>query len=119
MREQWLLLGVDPEQATAQLAPGVPKWVDGGDEADGGDGDGVTYELWPESGPAWHVFLACATQWRLVVGFAGAMYQGLDYASVRVVMDCHGIRKKHARRVLDQVRTAEHEALKYLNEKSA
>jgi hypothetical protein len=61
------------------------------------------------------VFIACSTQWRLVVGWGGVAYQGLDYGSVDMVMTRYRIRKKHWRQVLTQVRIAEHEAMKIFN----
>lgn len=91
--------------------------AEGGDAEWDDQDDGPVYELWPENHEAWEVYRACATQWRLVVGWGGVMYQGLDYGSVDMVMNRHRIRRKHWRRVLAQVRIAEDEALKHLNEK--
>lgn len=73
------------------------------------------YELDPDLWPAFRVFTRCATQWRMVIGFGSAYYQGLDYTGARQVMDLYGIRKRDRSAVFEQLQIMETEALKCLN----
>lgn len=59
-------------------------------------------------------FLACQTQWRLALGMAGAVWLGLDYAAVDVVLR-HRAAEAH---VFDDLRVMEAEALKVLQRAS-
>jgi hypothetical protein len=68
----------------------------------------------PENWRAFEVFEACHTQWRVSIGFGGAVYQGLDYSAVVAVIQALGIKK--ARRVFNQVRVIEAGALSVINE---
>lgn len=71
--------------------------------------------IWPEHTEAWEVFLACARQWRIVSGMAGAFYQGLDAAALAATMDMMGVEDKRAR--LRQVSQIESGALELLNQR--
>lgn len=70
--------------------------------------------IWPEHTEAWEVFLACARQWRIVSGMAGAFYQGLDAAALAATMDMMGVAdKRTCLRQLGQIETG---ALELLNQ---
>lgn len=71
-------------------------------------------EIWPGNWPAFQVFSAMTTQWR--VGMGGAT--GLDYAVLPTVMDIVGIRKKARRDVFAAVREMENEALAIFAERN-
>ena len=43
-------------------------------------------QVWADNWPAVTVFLALATQWRVLLGMGGLVWLGLDYAAVDVVM---------------------------------
>ena len=45
-------------------------------------------EVWPENWESVQTFMLCATQWRY---FPMGGAQGLDYASVRAVLQMHGV----------------------------
>jgi hypothetical protein len=45
------------------------------------------FEVWPENWEAVTAFQRLATQWVIEVGMGGAIYLGLNYASVRSVLD--------------------------------
>lgn len=73
------------------------------------------FELWPDHWDAWMVFLRVQSQWKLVVGMGGALWTGLDYQGVDMVLrkvvrdeDRHLV-------VLDQLQVMEQEALKIRN----
>ena len=36
--------------------------------------------------PTLQIFIQCQTQWRVVLGLGGVLYQGLDYSSVAAVL---------------------------------
>lgn len=44
------------------------------------------FEVWPDNWATVEVFLCCATQWRVVAGMGGLLYQGLDYPAVESVL---------------------------------
>lgn len=69
----------------------------------------------PSNWQAFQVFEACQTQWRLVVGMGGVVYQGLDYPAVLSVLDAWGVKKRT--KVFEQVRSLEAGALSVLNER--
>ena len=48
--------------------------------------DGEATEIWDVNKPAFDVFGACVTQWRVAVGPQAVLRTGLDYAGVDVVM---------------------------------
>jgi len=65
----------------------------GASEAFGTDSDRqeTDLEIWPEHVQAWHVFAGCGTQWRVIAGMGGVVYQGLEYTSVEAVMRLHDV----------------------------
>jgi hypothetical protein len=64
--------------------------------------------VWPENQVPFEVFMALMTQWR--VGMSGPT--GLDYAAVPVVMKFYQVAPADRRRVFDDLRVMESEALK-------
>lgn len=74
-----------------------------------------TIGIWPEHVEAWELFLACARQWRIVAGMAGAFYQGLDAAALAATMEMMGVADKRTR--LRQVGQIESGALEVLNQR--
>lgn len=44
------------------------------------------FEIWPDNAPVIQAFCSLSTQWRLLAGISGAMYQGLDYQAIPVVL---------------------------------
>ena len=70
--------------------------------------------VWPCNWRAARLFIAAGTQWR--VGMAGAT--GLDYAALTAVMDFHGIPAKKRRRLFDDIRLMEAEALEVMKERA-
>jgi hypothetical protein len=47
---------------------------------------GGGFEIWQDNVVTLEVFLACRSQWRILAGFDRAVYLGLDYPGVEVVM---------------------------------
>lgn len=74
-----------------------------------------TIEVYPPNWPCVRLFLACETQWRVTVGFGGAMWQGLDYGGVEVVMRRRGFEDVD----FADLQVMEAEALAVLGEASA
>jgi len=72
-------------------------------------------EVWPQHEQALEVFLACARQWRIVAGMAGAFYQGIDATALHSTMQMMGIEDQ--RETLTLVQEIEAGALEHLNEK--
>lgn len=73
------------------------------------------YELWPDHWEAWLVFLRVQTQWQLVVGMGGAMWTGLNYQGVDMVLRKVVTDETRHLVVLDQLQVMEQEALKIRN----
>ena len=67
LREQWALLGADPDQAMAAMADGALEPEPEGD-----------FELSPEEWQGWEVFDAMWTNWIVVAGWGGAYRQEND-----------------------------------------
>lgn len=65
------------------------------------------FSLWPDAGPAFDLFTACATQWR-VAGLGGVL--GLDYKAVQVVAEWIGVVVNRA--IFDDLRVMEAEAVR-------
>lgn len=71
--------------------------------------------VWPENWPAFCVFSALQTQWRIVSGMGGRRYTGLEYASIPAVFAAHGIKKKKRSEIFDAIRVMEIAALNEIN----
>lgn len=79
-------------------------------------GFGVLRENWL----SFEVFCALGTQWRIVSGFGGGYYEGLDYAAItRDFMGAMGVKKRRRKRVFNDLRIMEAAALEILNERAS
>lgn len=74
-------------------------------------------DIFPENWHAWNVFRAMGSQWRVVAGFGGKSYEGLDYASLPIPLAEH--RHVQPRQplhlLMPQIRTLERAAREILN----
>ncbi|MBH3360442.1 DUF1799 domain-containing protein [Pseudomonas putida] len=64
-------------------------------------------EVWPDAWPAFRVFEALGTQWRVA---SGGPY-GLDYNAIPAAASMLGIRRRELTEVFQDLRIMEHEAL--------
>lgn len=55
------------------------------------------------------------TNWRVVAGMGGALYQGLDYASLIPVIELRFAKRKQQKEIFESVRLIELGALERLN----
>ncbi|OJF90629.1 hypothetical protein AX761_23305 [Rhizobium sp. 58] len=62
--------------------------------------------------PSFSVFLACSTQWRILVLTSGLMFVGIKYTDLKVVLEQHNA----APHVFADVQAMEDAALDILNE---
>lgn len=85
---------------------------------DQGDDDEEVFYVWPENVQAVELFCLAAGQWRVVAGFGGARFLGLDYAALEAVMRMRNVRAKDRARLFDDVRVMEGAALRELNRKA-
>jgi hypothetical protein len=69
--------------------------------------------LWRENVPSMNVFMACHTQWKWLMGAAGAVRIGLDYAGVRQVL--WALKLKDAQAIFNDLRVMEAAALDVFN----
>lgn len=74
---------------------------------DGADG------LWPEHLAALEAFLVVQDQWRVIAGFGGAYWAGLDYSACEAGLRLSGLEVPPS--VWDQVRLIEDGAKQELN----
>lgn len=82
----------------------------------------ATFGVWPENWHAFAVFGAMDTQWRVVSGMQGLIWQGLDYAALPVVQAAVRPRIPKAMRrppceLLPQLRTLESASRAVLNKR--
>lgn len=73
------------------------------------------FELWPEHAHAWAVYLGAYSQWRVVPGWQQAMWLGLDYGGVEIVMRRYGVPEDERDEVFAQVQVLEDEELRLRN----
>lgn len=71
-------------------------------------------ELYPDVNQWMGIWEACRTQWRVVAGMGGAVYVGLDYPAVQLVLDLE-VPKPDQRDTWWALRIIEREALEVLN----
>lgn len=67
----------------------------------------LDYGLWPEHAAAWRLFVACESQWCLVLGLESAVVTGLNYSGLDVVRKAHRIADDEWGEVLEQVQVLE------------
>ncbi|MFB2531034.1 DUF1799 domain-containing protein [Paracoccus sp. p3-h83] len=70
------------------------------------DGD---FEVMRDNADTMRAWLACASQWRMAIGMAGAIWLGLDYAGIDVVLRRGGFADPDA--VFTDLQLMEDEAL--------
>lgn len=75
------------------------------------------YELPPELWDAWQCFQLTWHQWRVIVGWSGFIYDGIDQAGLLACMQMLGIKKSKRANVLMQVQVMESEARRLRNAK--
>lgn len=99
VRRQCASLGVDAAHFVASQAVDEPLPID----------------VWPEHHTAVQIFMRCNTQWVLQIGFGGAVYTGLNYTGVQVLIDAWGVRQRQLKELWDQLQYMEQIALPILN----
>ncbi|MEN9671433.1 MAG: hypothetical protein RL018_1710 [Pseudomonadota bacterium] len=75
------------------------------------------FEVLPENLMAVQVFLAMQTNWRVIAGMAGIVWQGLDYSALPAVFQLMAIPKKQHPALFQDLRLMEAEAVPILNKK--
>jgi hypothetical protein len=70
------------------------------------------YEVWPDNWPAFLLFEAMSTQWR--VGMGGAV--GLDYNALKPVASMIGLKRAELSEAFPDLRAMEAEALLVMSE---
>ena len=70
------------------------------------------YEVWPDNWPAFLLFEAMSTQWR--VGMGGAT--GLDYTALPPVASMLGMKRREIPEVFHDIRVMEAEAMLVMSE---
>lgn len=70
------------------------------------------YEVWPDNWPAFLLFEAMSTQWR--VGMGGAV--GLDYNAIKPVASMIGLKRAELAMAFPDLRIMESEALLVMSE---
>lgn len=70
------------------------------------------YEVWPDNWPAFLLFEAMSTQWR--VGMGGAV--GLDYNAIKPVASMIGLKRTGLTQAFPDLRMMEAEALLVMSE---
>jgi Phage related hypothetical protein (DUF1799) len=86
---------------------------EGWGEGNGGN-EHPDFPIWHDNATSLEVFLACATQWRILTGGDKPWYQGLRYDGVEVVMRNQQIKNKAA--VFADIQVMERAALEGLND---
>ena len=80
---------------------------EGFDEPDDDADNGEHFDVWPENWPAAQLFVACASQWRMVAGMKAVAYAGLDYAGVEAAMRLSGVPRRDRADLFDRIRVME------------
>jgi hypothetical protein len=72
--------------------------------------------VWPDNWPVLQVFMAMQTQWRMIAGMGGVMYQGIDYgAFTPAVLRGLGVTMAGWPEIFNGLRVMERAALTELN----
>jgi len=67
----------------------------------------LEFGLWPENVPAWNLWLACQTQWR--IGMGGPT--GLDYAGIEALMRMRNVSRAERPELIEGLQVMEVVAL--------
>ena len=105
MREQWHMLGLDPDQAEEANEDAA--------EPDTSDWDDV--EMLPGLENAWRCFLGTLNQWRVITNMAGAFYEGIDASALLATMDMLSIEQELRPELFWQMQFLEGEARHWRN----
>lgn len=70
------------------------------------------YEVWPDNWPAFLLFEAMSTQWRVAMGGA----TGLDYTALPPVASMLGMKRREIPEVFHDIRVMEAEAMLVMSE---
>lgn len=107
---------VDDAIAADCAVLGISLDADPADAADDG------FAVWDSNWEAVRLFLDLETQWRVVAGFSGLVWLGLDYVAADRLLDLKfGSRRPgraRAGRLLEELRVMEREALKVFAEQA-
>lgn len=76
-----------------------------------------TCEIHPDNETAALAFLALRTQWRVVPGFGGVAFQGLEYAAIPPVLELLQVPRKQRAALFGELQMMEQAALPVLNAK--
>ena len=87
-------------------------------EAGAMQSSGFEFELWPEHAPVMAVWLAMTTQWNILSGMNGVIYQGLDYGVLPTVLRLLGAPRRDWPEMFVDLRTMESAALPVLNDRT-
>ena len=72
--------------------------------------------LFDENVEAFSIFRRLSSQWRVVsIGFAGFVYQGLDYLSLEAVLRLMGVAPERHADLFDRLQVMESAGVDYLN----
>jgi D-arabinose 1-dehydrogenase-like Zn-dependent alcohol dehydrogenase len=77
----------------------------------------AAFEVWPENVDAVELFVVVSGQWRIVAGFGGVGYLGLDYAAVEAAMNMRGVKKHDRPQLFADLRVMEAAAATMLNKR--
>lgn len=77
----------------------------------------MDYQVWQENILTVQLFVALGSQWRVIAGMAGIVYQGLNYEAVQSTLSMMGIKRKKWPELLDGLQVMEAAALKVMNNK--
>nr|WP_185061881.1 DUF1799 domain-containing protein [Pseudomonas putida] len=77
-----------------------------------GDIEEEVVEVWPDAWPAFRLFDALGTQWRVASGGPS----GLDYTAIPVTASMLGIKRQELTNIFPDLRIMEHEALAVMAE---
>lgn len=105
----------DPEHVAEQLAlAGAPLESVDAVRADEAAKD-PPFDVHADNVEVVEAFAALGTQWRVVAGFGGAFWQGLDYAAIPATLDLMGVPAERRGEVFAGLRLMEAAALPLRN----
>jgi hypothetical protein len=76
------------------------------------------FEIYPENLLALEVFLALQTQWNVIAGMSGVIYQGVNYQALNSVFSMLSIPSKDRPALFQDIRVMEQAAIVILNSAS-
>ncbi|KAF0812788.1 hypothetical protein IGB42_02631 [Andreprevotia sp. IGB-42] len=73
------------------------------------------YVIWPDNARALDLFLRLRTQWRVLVGFGGIQFQGIDLIAIQALFQLLHIPRHQHRQLTQDLQLMEAVALPLLN----